>query len=81
MKENENPFLKIVRLSEEKDESLPLAGATVTAQPAAENEKTVRTSLYLPESLHRAVRIKCLERGTSMTSVITGLLLEYVKEL
>jgi plasmid stability protein len=41
-------------------------------------EKTVRLSLYLPEDIRKALRIRAIEEGTSATKLVERLIREYL---
>lgn len=49
--------------------------------PPAPVEKTVQLNVAVPESLRRAVKIKALQRGQDMNTVIRELLTVWVNDL
>ncbi|GHF61012.1 hypothetical protein HNQ07_004100 [Deinococcus metalli] len=53
--------------------------ASVT--PAAPTEKIVQLNVAVPESLRREVKIKALQRGQDMNTVVKELLTAWVKDL
>jgi plasmid stability protein len=43
-----------------------------------DTEKTVRLSLYLPEDMRKALRIRAIEEGTSATKLVERLIRGYL---
>ena len=48
-------------------------------QPHAEEERIVRLAIYLPESLHKAIRHRCIEERVSASKLAVRLLTNYLK--
>ncbi|HEY93760.1 MAG TPA: ribbon-helix-helix protein, CopG family [Dehalococcoidia bacterium] len=42
--------------------------------------KKVRTTIYLPQELHEAIRIRAVRNRVSMTQIITEVVQQYLKE-
>ncbi|MFC1946825.1 hypothetical protein ACFLXY_02765 [Chloroflexota bacterium] len=43
-------------------------------------KKKVRTTIYLPEELHEAIRIRAVRKKVSMTQIITEVVQRYLNE-
>lgn len=46
----------------------------------SEETKTVRLSLYLPEDVRKALRIRAIEEGISTTKLVEQLIREYLSK-
>ena len=44
------------------------------------NKKKVRTTIYLPEEVHEAIRIRAVRKRVSMTQIITEVVQRYLAE-
>ncbi|WP_295815604.1 hypothetical protein [uncultured Deinococcus sp.] len=60
---------------------LPETSPVAPAAPAPTTEKIVQLNVAVPESLRREVKIKALQRGQDMNTVVRDLLMAWVKDV
>lgn len=80
------PKLGAVFAGETTASAKPVLEAPVTPTskpvvPAPVVEKIVQLNVAVPESLRREVKIKALQRGQDMNTVVKELLMEWLRDL